>query len=143
MTSYRRINSRTLNNAVRQQDNMVTFMKPISRATYPTYFSVPDASNNSLLVSTGSTNSASASNKLTFDGATFSIDGNIDVGNIDVTGILDITGTFILKSSFVPIDSSDNGGVLGQFACDLSYIYVCTGRTGRSRWGRTDLSYNW
>ncbi len=122
---------------------MVNFMKPISQATYPTYFSVPDASNNSLLVSTGSTNSASASSNLTFDGTTFSVDGNIDVGNIDVTGSLDISGTFILKSSFIPSVSSDTGGVLGQFACDLSYIYVCTGRTGAGRWGRTDLSYNW
>jgi len=77
MTSYRRINSRALNKVVRQQDNMVNFMKPISQATYPTYFSVPDASNNSLLVSTGSTNSASASSKLTFDGTTLNVTGSI------------------------------------------------------------------
>jgi len=35
MTSYRRINSRTLNRSVSQQDNMVNFMKPISNAIYP------------------------------------------------------------------------------------------------------------
>ena len=35
MTSYRRINSRTLNRSVSQQDNMVNFMKPISNAVYP------------------------------------------------------------------------------------------------------------
>lgn len=34
MTSYRRINSRTLNRSVSQQYNMVNFMKPISNAVY-------------------------------------------------------------------------------------------------------------
>jgi len=52
-------------------------MKPISNAIYPNYFSVPDASNNSLLVSTGSEYSATASSKLTFDGTTFAVSGAI------------------------------------------------------------------
>ena len=77
MTSYRRINSRTLNRDIRQQDNMVNFMKPISNAVYPNYFSVPDASNNSLLVSTGSEYSATASPNLVFDGTTLAVSGSV------------------------------------------------------------------
>lgn len=77
MTSYRRINSRTLNRDIRQQDNMVNFMKPISNAIYPNYFSVPDASNNSLLVSTGSEYSATASPNLVFDGTTLAVSGSV------------------------------------------------------------------
>ena len=105
MTSYRRINSRTLNNEVQQQDNMVTFMMPISRAIYPNYFSVPDASNNSLLVSTGSPYSATtASSQLTFDGTTLKDLGNLDVsGNTTVQKLklfnnLDVSGNTALQN---------------------------------------------
>lgn len=79
MTSYRRISSRTLNRSVQNQDNIVTFINPISRGTYPTYFSLTDASNNSLIVSNGSASSAAASDKLTFDGTTLAVTGNLDV----------------------------------------------------------------
>jgi hypothetical protein len=77
MTSYRRINSRTINRDVQQQDNMVVFNKPLSRAIYPNYFSVPDASNTCLLVSTGSNYSATAESQLTFDGTALDVSGNI------------------------------------------------------------------
>ena len=90
MTSYRRINSRTINRDVQQQDNMVYFNKPLSRAVYPNYFSVPDASNTSLLVSTGSPYSASASSSLLYNGT-----------NLDVSGNLTTSGT-ILASNFLP-----------------------------------------
>lgn len=79
MTSYRRISSRTLNRSVQNQDNIVTFINPISRGTYPTYFSLTDASNNSLIVSNGSASSAAASDKLTFDGTTLAVTGNLAV----------------------------------------------------------------
>ena len=103
MTSYRRINSRTLNKNVQQQDNMVTFMKPISQAIYPNYFSVPDASNNSLLVSTGSAYSATASSQLTFDGTTLDV-----VGNVDVSGSI-ANSTGVVGSSFKSKTLIDNG----------------------------------
>jgi hypothetical protein len=103
MTSYRRINSRTLNRDVQQQDNMVTFMKPISQAHYPNYFSVPDASNNSLLVSTGSSYSATASSQLTFDGTTLNV-----VGNVDVSGSI-ANSTGVVGSSFKSKTRIDNG----------------------------------
>ena len=93
MTSYRRINSRTINRDVREQDNMAVFMKPISNAIYPDYpkFSVPDASLNCLLVSTGSQYSATASSKLKFNGTTLDVYGNLDVsGNTDVSGDLHV-----------------------------------------------------
>ena len=77
MTSYRRIISRTLNRSVQNQDNMVTFMSPIGNGIYPDYFSVPDASNYSLLVSNGSKFSASANQNLTFDGNTLNVVGAI------------------------------------------------------------------
>jgi hypothetical protein len=108
MTYYRRINSRTLNHDVQQQDNMVTFMKPISRAIYPNYFSIPDASNNSLIVSNGSPYSATASPNLTFDGTDLKIYGNVETtgnvetyGNTDLYGNLDVSGT-ILASQYLP-----------------------------------------
>jgi hypothetical protein len=113
MTSYRRINSRTLNRDVQQQDNMVVFNKPISRGIYPNYFSVPDASLNSLLVSTGSPYSATASSQLTFDGTTLDVSGNLTVvgntalhyshvaGNLDVSGNVDVSGT-ILAHQYLP-----------------------------------------
>jgi hypothetical protein len=110
MTSYRRINSRTLNNAVQQQDNMVTFMNPISQATYPNYFSVPDASNTSLLVSNGSPYSASASNNLTFDGTTLNVIGKLDVsGNAHVSGVLDVSNNVNVTGSI-----ANPTGILGS-----------------------------
>jgi hypothetical protein len=116
MTSYRRINSRTLNNAVQQQDNMVTFMKPISQAIYPNYFSVPDASLNSLLVSTSSSYSATASSQLTFDGTTLKDFGNLDVsGNTTAQKLklfnnLDVSGNTALQTVkvFNNLDVSGN-----------------------------------
>jgi hypothetical protein len=96
MTSYRRIISRTLNRDVRQQDNMVKFMSPLSQAIYPNYFSVPDASNTCLLVSNGSEYSANANAKLTFNGTKLDVSANMHVG-----GNLDVSGT-ILAAQFLP-----------------------------------------
>ena len=85
MTSYRRINSRTINRDVQQQDNMVTFNKPLSRAIYPNYFSVSDASNTCLLVSSGSVYSASAASNLTFNGSALIVTGSV-ANSIGVVG---------------------------------------------------------
>ena len=63
---------------------MVNFMKPISNAVYPNYFSVPDASTNSLLVSTGSEYSATASPNLVFDGTTLAVWDNPRVMLVEV-----------------------------------------------------------
>ena len=109
MTSYRRINSRTINRDVRELDNMAVFMKPISNAIYPDYpkFSVPDASLNSLLISTGSPYNATASSKLKFNGTTLDVYGNLDVsGNADVSGDLHVTGD---------ADVTGNSDVSGKF----------------------------
>jgi hypothetical protein len=104
MTSYRRIISKTLNKSTQQQDNMMNFMTPISRANYPNYFSVPDASNNSLLVSTGSNYSASASSKLKFDGTTFNVNGNLAITNTisNKTGLIapSITEKTLIANGF-------------------------------------------
>jgi hypothetical protein len=89
MTSYRRINSRTINRDVQQQDNMVVFNTPISRAIYPNYFSVPDASNSCLLVSTGSQFSATAAPQLTFNGTALDVSGNVNAsGNVAANGTI-------------------------------------------------------
>ena len=98
MTSYRRINSRTLNRDVQQQDNMVTFNKPISRAIYPNYFSVPDALNNSLLVSTGSAYSASAASNLTFNGTALNVTGTLQVSGSVANSIGVIGSSFTSKT---------------------------------------------
>jgi cytoskeletal protein CcmA (bactofilin family) len=104
MSSFRRITGRTFNKVVQRQDNMAIFMKPISRGQYPNYESVSDASNTSLLVSNGSPYSASASSKLTFDGTTLNVTGNLAVsGNTHVTGNLDVSGNKRLRGNlYVP-----------------------------------------
>jgi hypothetical protein len=98
MTSYRRINSRTLNRDVQQQDNMVTFNLPISRAVYPNYFSVPDASNTCLLVSTGSVYSATAAPKLTFDGTSLTVTGRLQVSGSVANSIGVVGSSFTSKT---------------------------------------------
>jgi len=98
MTSYRRINSRTLNRDVQQQDNMVTFNKPISRAIYPNYFSVSDASNTCLLVSSGSAYSASAASNLTFNGTNLSLTGALQVSGSVANSIGVIGSSFTSKT---------------------------------------------
>ena len=98
MTSYRRINSRTINRDVQQQDNMVTFNKPISRAIYPNYFSVPDALNNSLLVSTGSAYSASAASNLTFNGSALIVTGTLQVSGSVANSIGVVGSSFTSKT---------------------------------------------
>jgi microcystin-dependent protein len=105
MTSYRRINSRTINRDVQQQDNMVVFNSPISQAIYPNYFSVPDASNTCVLVSNGSPYSATASPQLTFNGTTLDVSANLQVdgdtdlsGNLAVGGNVNVTGNYYLNN---------------------------------------------
>ena len=121
MTSYRRINSRTINRDVQQQDNMVFFNKPLSRAIYPNYFSVPDASNTSLLVSTSSPYSATATRDLLYDGTTFDVLANMVVdgttslqdvnvfGNLDVSGNTDISGNLAIAGNVTA-----NGTILAR-----------------------------
>ena len=139
MTSYRRINSRTLNNEVQQQDNMVTFMMPISRAIYPNYFSVPDASNNSLLVSTGSPYSATtASSQLTFDGTTLKDLGNLDVsGNTTVQKLKLFNNLDVSGNVNVQFNVSTYGTILAQqYLAGQAINTVMLGYT------QTDLSQN-
>jgi hypothetical protein len=131
MTSYRRIASRTLNRDIQQQDNMVTFMKPISNAIYPKYFSVPNASNNSLIVSTGSPYSAAATPQLTFDGTTLDISGDAYVsGNLQVTGDVLSHGT-IQADQFLP----------GQVVNVIMLSNIDLGQTNITL-GSTDVSTN-
>ena len=113
MTSYRRINSRTINRDVQQQDNMVYFNKPLSRAIYPNYFSVPDASNTSLLVSTGSPYSATDTRDLLYDGTTFDV-----LADLGVSGNVTANGT-ILAQQFLPGQVA-NMKMLGFTQADLS-----------------------
>jgi len=98
MTSYRRINSRTINRDVQQQDNMVVFNKPISRAIYPNYFSVQDASNNRLLVSDGSPYSASAASNLTFNGTALNVTGTLQVSGSVANPIGVVGSSFTSKT---------------------------------------------
>ena len=99
MTSYRRINSRTINRVVQQQDNMIYFNKSLPRTISPNYFSVSDASNTSLLVSTCSPYSATATRDLLYDGTTFdvladmAVDGTTSLQDVNVLGKLDVDGT--------------------------------------------------
>jgi microcystin-dependent protein len=140
MTSYRRINSRTLNNAVHQQDNMVTFMNPISQAQYPNYFSVPDASNTSLLVSNGSPYSASASPNLTFDGTTLNVTGDVNVtGNYYRNGYILVPAGTIIQSAAINVP---NGWLdcNGQKVYTSAYpdLHTAIGYT----FGGNDVSFN-
>jgi hypothetical protein len=121
MTSYRRINSRTINRDVQQQDNMVYFNKPLSQAIYPNYFSVPDASNTCLLVSKGSPYSATAAPQLTFDGITLDASSNLKIrgttsvqklnvfGNLDVSGNTDLSGNLAIGGNVTA-----NGTILAR-----------------------------
>jgi hypothetical protein len=98
MSSYRRINSRTINRDVQQQDNMVIFNKPISKAIYPNYFSVPDASDTSLLVSNGSAYSASAASNLTFNGTALNVTGTLQVSGSVANPIGVVGSSFTSKT---------------------------------------------
>lgn len=125
MTSYRRISSRTLNRDIQQQDNMVTFMKPISQAIYPNYFSVPDASTNSLLVSTGSPYSATASAKLIFDGTTLDVSGDIVAhGTIKANQFLPGQVANVSMLSYVSTDLSQNPVTVTTTSTIFSYSYT-------------------
>ena len=107
MTSYRRINSRTINRVVQQQDNMVYFNKSLTQTISHNYFSVSDASNTSLLVSTSSPYSATATRDLLYDGTTFDVlanmvvDGTTSLQDSNVFGKLDVSGTTSLQDSNV------------------------------------------
>jgi cytoskeletal protein CcmA (bactofilin family) len=84
---------------VQQQDNMVYFNKSLTQTISHNYFSVSDASNTSLLVSTGSPYSASATRDLLYDGTTFdvlahmAVDGTSSLQDVNVLGKLDVDGT--------------------------------------------------
>ena len=101
----RRHRSIAINQSVNSQSNQLVFMKPISKAQYPVYFRIPDASNNSLVISNGSTTSASASANLKFDGTTLDVSGNVhisnnlDVSGIFVSGIVDVSGNLHISKN--------------------------------------------
>jgi cytoskeletal protein CcmA (bactofilin family) len=136
MSAFRRIQSRTLNKAVQQQNNIVTYMKPISQGLHPNYVSVSDAFNTSLLVSNGSPNTAIASSKLTFDGTTLNVTGFLDVsGNMHVAGNLDMSGTTReIGNLDIPINAYVTGNV------DVSGNTYVTGNLDMS--GNTRLTGN-
>jgi microcystin-dependent protein len=140
MTSYRRINSRTINRDVQQQDNMVVFNKPISRSIYPNYFSVPDASNTSLLVSTGSPYSATASPQLTFDGTTLNVDGNVNVtGNYYLNNYILIPAGSIIQSAAINVPNGwlDCSGQ-SLLVADQPHLFAAIGYT----YGGSGLHFN-
>ena len=121
MTSYRRINSRTINRVVQQQDNMVYFNKSLTQTISHNYFSVSDASNTSLLVSTGSPYSASATRDLLYDGTTFdvlahmAVDGTSSLQDVNVLGKLDVDGNTDLSGNLaIAGNVTANGTILAQ-----------------------------
>lgn len=104
MASYRRIISRTINRNVQQQENMAYFNMQLSKGIYPNYFSVSDASNTCLLVSTGSTYSATAAPKITFDDTTLNIRGNVNVtGNYFLNNYILIPAGTIIQSAAINV----------------------------------------
>ena len=156
MTSYRRINSRTINRVVQQQDNMVYFNKSLTQTISHNYFSVSDASNTSLLVSTSSPYSATATRDLLYDGTTFDVLANMVVSGTtslqdsNVFGKLDVSGTTSLQDSnvFGKLDVSgttslQDSNVFGKLdvsgTTSLQDLNVF-GKLGVS--GNTDLSGN-
>ncbi len=95
-------------------------MKPISNAVYPNYFSVPDASLNSLLISTGSPYSATASPKLTFNGTTLDVSGNLTAtGNILSYGT--IKATQFLPRQIVNVVMLSNTDLIQIATRDISF----------------------
>jgi hypothetical protein len=99
---------------------MNIFMKPISNAVYPNYFSVPDASLNSLLISTGSPYSATASPKLTFNGTTLDVSGNLTAtGNILSYGT--IKATQFLPRQIVNVVMLSNTDLIQIATRDISF----------------------
>ena len=118
MSSYRRLISRTINRDVQQQDNMVVFNAPLSRAIYPNYFSVPDASNTCLLVSKGTPYTATASPQLTFDGTTLDVSGNVNVnGNYYLNNYILIPAGTIIQSAAINVPN-------GWFDCNGQSLLV-------------------
>lgn len=128
MTSYRRITSRTLNRVV-QQDSMLNMIKQSTRDIHHNNFSVPDASNNRLLLSTGSLYSAKTSSKLTFDGiildvsANFQVNGNTNVQQLNVSANFQVDGDTHVKK----LDVLDNLTVSGNTLCSGNIL--CSGNT--------------
>lgn len=123
--SYRKVASRTINNEVTNKGHIDLFLKPVGSGTAPALGNtVTTPTNNALLTSSGLSGIV-AQPKLTFDGTVF-----------NVAGVLDVSGAFILQSSFVPASSTDPG-VRGQFAGDSGFIYLCV---GPNTWKRAALS---
>ena len=139
MTSYRRINSRTINRVVQQQDNMIYFNKSLTQTISPNYFSVSDASNTSLLVSTCSPYSATATRDLLYDGTTFdvladmAVDGKTSLQDVNVFGKLDVTGTASAQDVTVLGKLAVDGATTAQDVTVLGKLAVD---------GNTDLSGN-
>jgi hypothetical protein len=114
-------------------------MTPISRAIYPNYFSVPDASNTCLLVSTGSEYSASASPQLTFNGTTLDVSANLTVdANLHVASTFDVSGNSFLKR----LDVSGNLTVFGNTSVQKINVATTLDVSGNSYLKQLDVSGN-
>jgi hypothetical protein len=133
MTSYRKINSRTINNEVNNNGNIDLFLKPVGFGRqYQMGNSVSNSSSNALLTSDG-LSGIQANSKITFDGTTLNVKN----------AVLDVSGNFILHPNFVPT-ANNSAGIPGQISWDATHLYVCVGPGGvQNAWGRVDLSFNW
>jgi hypothetical protein len=92
--------SKTINNVIKEHDNIVTFLTPIGKGIYPLYVNVRNPVVNGVFTSDGTNSTAIANQNLTFNGTLLNV-----TGGIRTTGTI-IPGTYTtgqtIKTTMVP-----------------------------------------
>jgi len=79
MSSYRRVASKALNNEAFVNTRLSSFVRPVETGIVSQPFSVNSPFNNGIVISNGTSSGGHASSKVTYDGSTLDVSGNLDV----------------------------------------------------------------
>jgi len=117
--------SKTVNNIIKEHDNIVTFLSPIGKGIYPLYTTLQNPSQYGVFTSDGTTSNAVANTNLTFNGSVLNVTGSIQTTGTVIPGAY-TTGQTI-KTTMVPRDqlNKPNGFVL-SYSDTTTYVTFAT-----------------
>jgi len=117
--------AKTVNNVIKEHDNIVTFLSPIGKGIYPLYVNVANPVQNGVFTSDGTNSNAIANSNLTFNGSLLNVTGGIQTTGTINPGAYSPGQT--IKTTMVPRDqlNKPNGFVL-SYSDTTTYVTFAT-----------------
>ena len=122
--------STTVNNVIRERDNIVRFLSPIGKNIYPLYINAENPVVNGVFTATATTPNAIANSNLTFNGSLLNVTGGIQTTGTIVPGSY-ATGQTI-KTTMLPA-SALTLDIFGQVLNKTFATYLYTPASSNSQ----------